>query len=124
MTLDDEFEKLFGDRDESWTSDSLTKPYVGQVFVVLMMPSVVTLRKRAETDMNDKSVKDFVIPCFKTALLAYGFSIDDPNVFVARIYIMLKLGLSIEDDEVTLKDTDMPALEEDATEGSKMEKVD
>ncbi|KAK6947826.1 Heat shock protein Hsp90 family [Dillenia turbinata] len=82
------------------------------------------LRKRAEVDKNDKSVKDLVMLLFETALLTSGFSLDDPNTFAARIHRMLKLGLSIDEDEAGADDTDMPPLEEDGAEESKMEEVD
>ncbi|VAI86243.1 unnamed protein product [Triticum turgidum subsp. durum] len=82
------------------------------------------LRKRADADKNDKSVKDLVMLLFETSLLTSGFSLDDPNTFGTRIHRMLKLGLSIdEDEEAAEADTDMPPLEEDAGE-SKMEEVD
>ncbi|XP_073035307.1 heat shock protein 83-like isoform X2 [Primulina eburnea] len=81
------------------------------------------LRKRAEVDKNDKSVKDLVLLLFETALLTSGFSLDEPNTFASRIHRMLKLGLSIEEDDGG-EDTDMPALEEEGTEESKMEEVD
>ncbi|KAK4275281.1 hypothetical protein QN277_018393 [Acacia crassicarpa] len=86
------------------------------------------LRKRAEGDRNDKSVKDLVLLLFETALLTSGFSLDDPNTFGNRIHRMLKLGLSIDEDAGEAEDAAMPPLEDadaDAdAEGSKMEEVD
>ncbi|XP_018475043.2 heat shock protein 90-3-like [Raphanus sativus] len=83
------------------------------------------LRKRAEADKNDKSVKDRVLLLFETALLTSGFSLDEPNIFGSRIHRMLKVGLSIDDDDVVEADAEMPPLEDDAdAEGSKMEEVD
>ena len=81
------------------------------------------LRKRADADKNDKSVKDLVMLLFETSLLTSGFSLEDPNTFGTRIHRMLKLGLSIDEDETPENDTDMPPLEDDAGE-SKMEEVD
>uniref|UniRef100_A0A0D9XEY9 Uncharacterized protein n=1 Tax=Leersia perrieri TaxID=77586 RepID=A0A0D9XEY9_9ORYZ len=81
------------------------------------------LRKRADADKNDKSVKDLVMLLFETALLTSGFSLEDPNTFGTRIHRMLKLGLSIDEDETAEADADMPPLEDDAGE-SKMEEVD
>uniref|UniRef100_A0A803LQ99 Histidine kinase/HSP90-like ATPase domain-containing protein n=1 Tax=Chenopodium quinoa TaxID=63459 RepID=A0A803LQ99_CHEQI len=86
-------------------------------------PIMEELRKRADADKNDKSVKDLVLLLFETALLTSGFSLDEPNTFGNRIHRMLKLGLSI-DDDAGEADVDMPALEEVDTEGSKMEEVD
>ncbi|RCV32513.1 hypothetical protein SETIT_7G009200v2 [Setaria italica] len=82
------------------------------------------LRKRAEADRNDKSVKDLVMLLFETALLTSGFSLDDPNTFAARIHRMLKLGLNIDEEAAPEDDADMPALDEGAAEESKMEEVD
>ncbi|KAK1421429.1 hypothetical protein QVD17_23762 [Tagetes erecta] len=86
-------------------------------------PIMEELRKRAEADKNDKSVKDLVLLLFETALLTSGFSLEDPNQFGGRIHRMLKLGLSIDEEEGG-EDADMPALEEEGAEESKMEEVD
>lgn len=81
------------------------------------------LRKRAEVDKNDKSVKDLVLLLYDTALLTSGFSLDDPNTFAARIHRMLKLGLNIDEEDTAGEDVEMPPLEE-GNEESKMEEVD
>ncbi|KAJ0856224.1 Heat shock protein 83 [Helianthus annuus] len=86
-------------------------------------PIMEELRKRAEADKNDKSVKDLVLLLFETALLTSGFSLEDPNTFGGRIHRMLKLGLSIDEEEGE-DDAEMPALEEGGAEESKMEEVD
>jgi molecular chaperone HtpG len=86
---------------------------------------VQELKRKAEADKSDKTVKDLVWLIFETALLGSGFALDEPNAFAARIHRMIKLGLSIEDEEeepAEAVDEDLPPLEED--EGSKMEEVD
>ncbi|KAJ8752984.1 hypothetical protein K2173_008719 [Erythroxylum novogranatense] len=85
---------------------------------------MVELRKGALADKNDKSVKNMVLLLFDIALLTSGFSLDDPNAFAGRIYRMLKLGLSIDEGGTAEDDADMPPLEEDGGEESKMEEAD
>jgi len=82
------------------------------------------LRKRGDADKGDKTVKDLVLLLFETALLASGFSLDEPNTFAGRIHRMIKLGLSIDEDAALEEDVDMPVLEEQPDVGSKMEEVD
>uniref|UniRef100_M4F3E9 Histidine kinase/HSP90-like ATPase domain-containing protein n=1 Tax=Brassica campestris TaxID=3711 RepID=M4F3E9_BRACM len=54
-----------------------------------------------------------------------GHILDEPNTFGNRIHRMLKLGLSIDEDDAVEGDAEMPPLEDDAdAEGSKMEEVD
>ena len=81
------------------------------------------LRKRADADKGDKTVKDLVLLVFETAMLTYGFSLDEATTFGGRIHRMIKLGLSIDEDDAPVAD-DLPALEEEVDEGSRMEEVD
>jgi len=92
-------------------------------------PIVETLRVKAEADKNDKAVKDLVILLFETALLSSGFTLEDPQTHANRIYRMIKLGLGIDDDEVIgdelhQPEEDMPVLEGDDEDTSRMEEVD
>ena len=83
------------------------------------------LRKKSEQDQSDKTVKDLIWLLYETSLLTSGFSLDESNTFAGRIHRMIKLGLSIYDDDAK-EDDDLPPLaeSEDAGEGNKMEEVD
>merc|ERR1712080_525468 len=89
---------------------------------------VENLRQCAEADKNDKSVKDLVMLLYETALLSSGFSLEDPALHAQRIHRMIKLGLGIDEDEpedmAVVDDSDMPPLEGDAEDASRMEEVD
>merc|ERR1711909_222847 len=90
---------------------------------------VETLRQKADADKNDKSVKDLVMLLFETSLLSSGFSLEDPGVHASRIYRMIKLGLGIDEEEAPVEDSnntaeEMPPLEGDDEDASRMEEVD
>lgn len=78
-------------------------------------PIVEALREKADKDKTDKTVKDLIWLLYDTSLLTSGFSLDEPVVFADRIHRLIKLGLSIDDDEEETTDKDLPALE--AVEG-------
>ncbi|XP_068975212.1 heat shock protein 83 [Bombus flavifrons] len=88
---------------------------------------IETLHQKAEADKSDKAVKDLVILLFETALLSSGFTLDEPQVHAARIYRMIKLGLGIDEEESTPEEQtteEVPPLEGDTEDASRMEEVD
>ncbi|KAK6183230.1 hypothetical protein SNE40_010751 [Patella caerulea] len=94
-------------------------------------PIIKTLKEKADADKNDKSVKDLCLLLFETSLLASGFTLEDPTSHANRIHRMVKLGLGIDMDEDGSGDVgmeagteDMPPLEGDDDDASRMEEVD
>merc|ERR1712194_957271 len=85
---------------------------------------VIELRNKADVDTSDKTVKDLIWLMYETSLLTSGFNLDDSSQFAGRIHRMIKLGLSIEEEEAAADD-DLPPLDDGADDANaKMEEVD
>merc|ERR1711990_1019348 len=110
-------------RDNSMTSYMMSKK------TMEINPSnniISELRQKAEVDQSDKTVKDLIWLLFETSLLTSGFTLDESSAFATRIHRMIKLGLSIFEDDAA-GDDDLPPLDEapaDDNNNAKLEEVD
>jgi len=109
--------------------DSSTSSYMVSKKTLELNPHhqiVAELRNKAEIDQSDKTVKDLVWLMYETSILTSGFSLDEPQNFASRIHRMIKLGLSIFEDDKA-EDDDLPPLDDAAAEEvdtNRMEEVD
>merc|ERR1719421_2516411 len=87
-------------------------------------PIISSLIDKVTADQSDKTVKDVIWMLFDTSLLTSQFSLDDPTVFAGRIHRLIKLGLSIDDDDEEDVEEDMPELEGTEEMDTAMEEVD
>ena len=82
------------------------------------------LRRRVDVEQNDKAVKDLVYLLFDTSLLTSGFQLEDPSTYAERIHRMIKLGLSLDEDEEVEAAPAAAAVPAATTGASSMESVD
>jgi len=77
---------------------------------------IKSLKERVKSADNDAMVRDLVSLLYESSLISSGFSIEEPATFVNRINNMIKLGLSLNDDDeetVDAKEDDAKDAKED-----------
>merc|ERR1719310_244690 len=74
---------------------------------------VKELKNKFTANEDDRTVKDLIWLIYETAALTSGFTLKDPVIFAGRIHKLIKLGLSIDEDEnkeIEKEDEKMPDL--------------
>jgi len=87
-------------------------------------PIIVEIKKKFVESETDRTIKDLVWLIYETAALTSGFSLKDPVAFAGRIHKLIKLGLSLDDEEEEKKEIDENLPKLDKLEQSAMEEVD
>jgi molecular chaperone HtpG len=85
---------------------------------------IKSLKDRINLATNEHMIKDLVNLLYESSLISSGFSIEEPATFVNRINNMIKIGLSIEDDEVDNMKEDDEKKEDGTKDGEEKEDVD
>ena len=85
---------------------------------------IKTIKARLEADVTDPTVKDLIHLLYETALITSGFTLEDASDFANRIHRMIKLGLSIEDNDEITDEQPVEAAPAAVSADAKMEEVD
>ena len=79
---------------------------------------IKSLKERIKSADNEPMIRDLVSLLYESSLISSGFSIEEPGTFVNRINNMIKLGLSLDDDDEKTVDA-----KEDCKEDAKEKEV-
>jgi molecular chaperone HtpG len=109
--------------------DSSSSSYMSSKKTMEINPSnpiIASLRDKISADQSDKTVKHVICMLYDTSLLTSGFSLDDPTVFANRFHRLIKLGLSIDEDEDAGPEElpELEAADKEVGAESTMEEVD
>jgi len=79
---------------------------------------IKSLKERIKSADNEPMIRDLVSLLYESSLISSGFSIEEPGTFVNRINNMIKLGLSLDEDDDKTVDA-----KEDCKEDAKEDEV-
>lgn len=73
-------------------------------------PNHVMIKKLQEgvtkNTMNEKTLNDIVKLIYETAMVSSGYSHDDPSDFASRIYKIIGIGISVDEDDIVIENLD------------------
>lgn len=88
-------------------------------------PIIKNIEASIGNENREIGIKDIIELMFDGALLASGFTIEKPHLFVAKLNKMIEFGLSIDEENVEeLKEEDLNIKPVESCEDSNMENVD
>ena len=92
-------------------------------------PVIKELNNKLSVDKNDKTIKDIVWLLFETTLINSGFQLEEPSMFCDRINRMIRMGLSVEDEDEDMEGNVIEEIitennDDDTNDESNMEEVD
>ena len=116
-------------------AQTMGQPQMGMMFgskkIMEVNPDhciIQELYNKYEVSKEEPALKDLIHLLYETSLLDSGFSLEEPSLFTGRIHRMIKMGLSVDeedDDDEDLQELEIVENEEDGeVEGSNMEEVD
>ena len=82
--------------------DSTMSSYMMPKKIMEINPShsiIKELKQRFIKDAGDSTLKDIVNLMFESSMINCGFSLEEPSIFVNRINNMIKMGLSLDDED-------------------------
>lgn len=79
---------------------------------------IKSLKERIKSADNEPMIRDLISLLYESSLISSGFSIEEPGTFVNRINNMIKLGLSLDEDDDKTVDA-----KEDCKEDAKEDEV-
>jgi molecular chaperone HtpG len=85
---------------------------------------IIKALKDRLSNENNNSLQDLVNLIFESSLIASGFNIEEPATFVNRINKMIKLGLSLDENEEEDEEEEKEEEAEKEEEETSMEDVD
>jgi len=85
---------------------------------------IKSLKERVKSPDNENMIKDLVTLLYESSLISSGFSIEEPATFVNRINNMIKLGLSLDDDDEKKEDSAEDTKEEEVKKEDVKEEED